>query len=92
MIQVAGWYRPVAAVAKLAACPRPGSRALPRNPSIAERLADLRGRDLYRRRRVVEGPQGRMLGSNAILVSTNAGPSQLAGKDCSPYFFSTSWQ
>jgi len=34
----------------------------------------------------------RVLNSNAILVSTNAGPSQLAGKDCSPYFFSTSWQ
>jgi len=34
----------------------------------------------------------RVFGSNAILVSTNAGPSQLAGKDCSPYFFSTSWQ
>jgi len=34
----------------------------------------------------------RVLASNAILVSTNAGPSQLAGKDCSPYFFSTSWQ
>lgn len=34
----------------------------------------------------------RVLASNAILVSTNAGPSQLAGRDCSPYFFSTSWQ
>lgn len=34
----------------------------------------------------------RVLNSNAILVSTNAGPSQLAGKECSPYFFSTSWQ
>jgi len=34
----------------------------------------------------------RVLGSSAILVSTNAGPSQLAGKECSPYFFSTSWQ
>jgi len=59
LIQVGGWYRPPVAVATLAACPRPGSRALPRNPSIAERLADLRGRDLYRRRRVVEGTQGR---------------------------------
>lgn len=28
---------------------------------IAERLADLRARDMYRRRRVVEGPQGREL-------------------------------
>jgi branched-chain amino acid transport system substrate-binding protein len=36
--------------------------------------------------------KNRVLGSNAILVSTNAGPSQLAGKECSPYFFSTSWQ
>ncbi len=26
------------------------------------------------------------------IISANAGPSQLAGKDCSPYFFSTSWQ
>lgn len=34
----------------------------------------------------------RVLNSNAILISTNAGPSQLAGKECSPYFFSTSWQ
>ncbi|CAG0942345.1 8-amino-7-oxononanoate synthase [Gammaproteobacteria bacterium] len=32
---------------------------MPRTRSIAERLADLRRRDLYRRRRVVEGPQGR---------------------------------
>jgi len=34
---------------------------LPRFLPIAERLADLRARDLYRRRRVVEGPQGREL-------------------------------
>jgi len=34
---------------------------LPRTRSIAERLADLRRRNLYRRRRVVEGPQGREL-------------------------------
>jgi branched-chain amino acid transport system substrate-binding protein len=26
------------------------------------------------------------------VVSSNAGPAQLAGKDCSPYFFSASWQ
>lgn len=26
------------------------------------------------------------------VISVNAGPSALAGKDCSPYFFSTSWQ
>lgn len=41
---------------------------------------------------VMVAVKDRVLGSNAILVSTNAGPSQLAGKDCSPYFFSTSWQ
>jgi branched-chain amino acid transport system substrate-binding protein len=30
--------------------------------------------------------------NKTILISANAGPSQLAGKDCSPYFFNTSWQ
>ena len=30
--------------------------------------------------------------SKTILVGSNAGPSQIAGKACSPYFFSTSWQ
>jgi len=30
--------------------------------------------------------------SQTILVSANAGPSQLAGELCSPYVFSTSWQ
>jgi 8-amino-7-oxononanoate synthase len=34
---------------------------LPRFTTIADRLADLRARDMYRRRRVVEGPQGREL-------------------------------
>ena len=27
-----------------------------------------------------------------ILIGSNAGPSPIAGKNCSPYFFSTSWQ
>ena len=27
-----------------------------------------------------------------FLIGTNAGPSQMAGKDCSPFFYSTSWQ
>ena len=27
-----------------------------------------------------------------FLISANAGPSQLAGEQCSPYVFSTSWQ
>jgi branched-chain amino acid transport system substrate-binding protein len=27
-----------------------------------------------------------------FLISGNAGPSQIAGEQCSPYFFSTSWQ
>ena len=30
--------------------------------------------------------------SKTFLISANAGPHQLAGEDCSPYFFSTSWQ
>ena len=34
----------------------------------------------------------RVLASSAILMSPISGPSQLAGKDCSPYFFALSWQ
>ena len=30
--------------------------------------------------------------SKTVLVTSQAGPSPLAGKDCSPYFFTTSWQ
>jgi branched-chain amino acid transport system substrate-binding protein len=30
--------------------------------------------------------------SKTFIISANAGPSQIAGKLCSPYFFSTSWQ
>ncbi|HUQ75629.1 MAG TPA: ABC transporter substrate-binding protein [Burkholderiales bacterium] len=30
--------------------------------------------------------------SETVLISSNPGPSQIAGKECSPYFFSTSWQ
>ncbi len=30
--------------------------------------------------------------NKTILISSNAGPAQLAGKECSPYFFSASWQ
>jgi len=30
--------------------------------------------------------------SKTFLISANAGPSQLAGEQCSPYVFSTSWQ
>ncbi len=30
--------------------------------------------------------------SHTFLISANAGPHQLAGDGCSPYFFSTSWQ
>src|SRR5258706_15270452 len=29
--------------------------------------------------------------SETVLISSNAGPSQIAGKDSSKYFFSTSW-
>jgi branched-chain amino acid transport system substrate-binding protein len=32
------------------------------------------------------------LDSKIFLISANAGPHQLAGENCSPYFFSTSWQ
>jgi branched-chain amino acid transport system substrate-binding protein len=30
--------------------------------------------------------------SQTFLISSNAGPSQIAGEQCSPYYFSTSWQ
>ena len=30
--------------------------------------------------------------SQTFLIGANAGPSQIAGEQCSPYFFSTSWQ
>ena len=30
--------------------------------------------------------------SKTFLISSNAGPSQIAGELCSPYVFSTSWQ
>ena len=30
-------------------------------------------------------------GAGVFLVGSNAGPTNLAGKDCSPFFFSTSW-
>ena len=30
--------------------------------------------------------------SKTFLIGANAGPHQLAGEQCSPYFFSTSWQ
>ena len=33
-----------------------------------------------------------VLDSQTFLISANAGPSQLAGDQCSPFFFSTSWQ
>jgi branched-chain amino acid transport system substrate-binding protein len=32
------------------------------------------------------------LDSKTFLISANAGPHQLAGEGCSPFFFSTSWQ
>lgn len=30
--------------------------------------------------------------SKTFLISNNAGPSQIAGEQCSPFFFSTSWE
>jgi branched-chain amino acid transport system substrate-binding protein len=35
---------------------------------------------------------GPVVKSGTVLISANPGPSQIAGKECSPYFFSTSWQ
>jgi branched-chain amino acid transport system substrate-binding protein len=33
-----------------------------------------------------------VIDSQTFLISANAGPHQLAGEQCSPWFFSTSWQ
>jgi branched-chain amino acid transport system substrate-binding protein len=33
-----------------------------------------------------------VIDSKTFLISSNAGPHQIAGELCSPYFFSTSWQ
>jgi branched-chain amino acid transport system substrate-binding protein len=33
-----------------------------------------------------------VIDSQTFLISANAGPSQIAGELCSPFFFSTSWQ
>jgi branched-chain amino acid transport system substrate-binding protein len=33
-----------------------------------------------------------VLDSQTFLISANAGPSQVAGDQCSPYYFTTSWQ
>jgi branched-chain amino acid transport system substrate-binding protein len=33
-----------------------------------------------------------IVGSKTFLIGSNAGPSPIAGAQCSPYFFSTSWQ
>jgi branched-chain amino acid transport system substrate-binding protein len=33
-----------------------------------------------------------VIDSQTFLISANAGPSQIAGEQCSPYYFSTSWQ
>src|SRR6202048_3274749 len=33
-----------------------------------------------------------VIDAQTFLISANAGPSQIAGQLCSPYFFSTSWQ
>src|SRR5690349_24323604 len=30
--------------------------------------------------------------SQTFIISANAGPSQIAGEQCTPWFFSTSWQ
>jgi branched-chain amino acid transport system substrate-binding protein len=35
---------------------------------------------------------GPLVDARVIVVSPNAGPSPIAGPQCSPYFFSTSWQ
>ena len=33
-----------------------------------------------------------VVNAQTVLISSNPGPSQIAGKDCSRFFFSTSWQ
>ena len=40
---------------------------------------------------VLAAVQRRVIKAKKILISTNAGWSAMAGKNCSPYFFSTSW-
>ena len=40
---------------------------------------------------VLAAVQKRVVRAKKILISTNAGWSAMAGKNCSPYFFSTSW-
>ena len=40
---------------------------------------------------VLAATQKRVIRAKKILISTNAGWSGMAGKHCSPYFFSTSW-
>ena len=40
---------------------------------------------------ILAAVQKRVIRSKKILISTNAGWSAMAGKNCSPYFFSTSW-
>ena len=40
---------------------------------------------------VLAAVQKRVIRSKKILISTNAGWSGMAGKHCSPYFFTTSW-
>jgi branched-chain amino acid transport system substrate-binding protein len=40
---------------------------------------------------VLAAVQKRVVRAKKILISTNAGWSAMAGKNCSPYFFTTSW-
>ena len=40
---------------------------------------------------ILAAVQKRVIRAKKILISTNAGWSAMAGKRCSPYFFSTSW-
>ena len=40
---------------------------------------------------ILAAVQKRVIRAKKILISTNAGWSGMAGKHCSPYFFSTSW-
>ena len=69
------------------------------NPEVAKQIIDR-----FVKRDRVDVATG-MINSAALLatapmlfsnrtpyISTNAGPSQLAGKECSPWFVSTSWQ
>lgn len=67
-------------------------------PDVAKQLAD----KMLKREKVdfmtgivfqniMQAVQGTVLGAKTFYVSPNTGPSDLAGANCSPYFFAVSW-